>query len=110
MCILCGELVINVHWTDQKNHDREYGNIVVAGESQRDRVRDRLRRVSFVNRILSFYGLDLRDWGGSKYILSDKKGSSKVVNDLGDMWQEAQKLTDNRLDPLDPGLLSHLRV
>jgi hypothetical protein len=108
MCVLCGELVLNVHWTDQPIHDREFSKTVVVGELQRDRMRDRLRRVYYTNRILSFHGLTLRDWNGSKYLLSDRKGSQVVVNDLGDMWPAAQKMTNNRLDPLDPELLEFL--
>jgi hypothetical protein len=99
---------MHVHWTDQSAHDREFSNTVVVGELQRDRMRDRLRRVRYANRILSFYGLNLKDWNGSRYLLSDKKGSQKVVGDLGDMWPEAQKMSGNRIDPLSPELLAFL--
>ncbi|GHU28968.1 hypothetical protein AGMMS50256_12630 [Betaproteobacteria bacterium] len=108
MCILCGELVMHVHWTDQKTHDREYSNTVVVGELQRDRMRDRLRRVRYVNQILSFYGLNFKDWNGSRYLLSDRKGRQEVVGDLGALWPEAQKMSGNRIDPLDPELLAYL--
>lgn len=108
MCILCGELVMNVHWTDQQTHDKVYGDTVVVGSLQRDRMRDRLRRVYYANRILSFYGLRLDDWNGSKYILADKKGVQKIVHDLGGIWIEAQKMTGGRLDPLDPKLIEYL--
>lgn len=108
MCVLCGELVMNVHWTDQPIHDKEYSNTVVVGELQRDRMRDRMRRAYYVNRILSFYGLSFSDWCGSRYVLADKKGRQEIVVDLGDMWPKAQKMTNNRLDPLDPKLLAYL--
>ncbi len=108
MCILCGELVMNVHWTDQPTHDKEFKRTVVVGELQRDRMRDRLRRAFYVNQILSYYGLSLKDWGGSRYILADKKGRQEIVNDLGDMWPKAQQMANGRLDPLDPGLLAYL--
>ncbi|MDR3254471.1 MAG: hypothetical protein LBT31_02745 [Synergistaceae bacterium] len=109
MCVLCGELVLNVHWTDQKAHDLEYG-AAGGGEVQRNRRRDRIRRVQYANNILSFYGLNLADWNGSKYILSDKKGNQKIVGDLGEMWPEAQKACGRGLDPLDPALLEYLRA
>jgi hypothetical protein len=99
---------MHVHWTDQKAHDREYSNTVVVGELQRDRMRDRLRRVRYANQILSFYGLNFKDWNGSRYVLSDRKGRQEVVGDLGDMWPEAQKMSGNRIDPLAPELLAHL--
>lgn len=108
MCVLCGELVMHVHWTDQPIHDKEFSNTLVAGELQRDRMRDRLRRVYYCNRILSYYGLSLMDWHGSKYILADKKGKQAIVNALGDMWIEAQKMANKDLDPLDPDLLIYL--
>jgi len=108
MCVLCGEIVMNVHWTDQKAHDREYGGEGVAGDILRDIRRDRLKRAGYANRILSYYGLKLADWNGIRYVLSDKKGNQKVIGDLGELWLEAQKLCGNRIDPLDPGLLSYL--
>jgi len=99
---------MNVHWTDQKGHDMEYGGDGVIGDVLRDRRRDRLKRADYANRILSFYGLKLADWNGIKYILSDKKGNQKVIGDLGELWPEAQKLCGNQIDPLDPGLLAYL--
>lgn len=108
MCVLCGELVMHVHWIDQPIHDKEFSNTIVAGELQRDRMRDRLRRVYYCNRILSYYGLNLMDWQGSKYMLADKKGKQIIVNDLGDMWTEAQKMTNKCIDPLDSELLIYL--
>jgi hypothetical protein len=71
-------------------------------------MRDRLRRVRYANRILSFYRLNLKDWNGSRYVLSDKKGCQEVVSDLGNMWPEAQKMSGNRIDPLAPELLAYL--
>jgi|GEM_PF-297076 len=108
MCVLCGELVMNVHWTDQPIHDKEYRPTAVVGESQRDRIRNRLCRADFVNNIVAFYGLSFRDWQGSKYVLSDRKGQQKIINDLGDLWPAAQQMSGRRIDPLDPALLSYL--
>ncbi len=108
MCVLCGELVMKVHWTDQKTHNQEFSSTAIVGESQRTRMRSRLKRVRFTNQILSYYGPKLHDWDGSKYILSDRKGCSIVVQDLGDMWPAAEKLTHCKLDPLDDSLLDFL--
>jgi hypothetical protein len=109
MCILCGELITRIHWTDQKSHDREYSNTVVVGELQRDRMRDRLRRVRFVNMILAYYGLTLKDWNGSRYTLTDAKGGQSVVGDLGQLWNEAAKMSRVPLDALDPQLIDFLQ-
>ena len=108
MCVLCGELVMKVHWTDQKIHDKEVDPFVRVGESQRIRVRSRIQRAKFTTRILEYYGLRLSDWNGSRYVLSDKKGNTLVIKDLGDMWTEAQKLVRTKMDPLDSALLKSI--
>ena len=111
MCILCGEMIMTVHWTDQPVHDANYRSRkkIVAGEGQRERMRLRLRRVAIANQILSSYGLALKDWSGSQYMLFDKKGTSVVINDLGGMWKAASDLAHQDLDPLDPVFLKALR-
>ena len=104
MCILCGEMIMTVHWTDQPVHDANYRSKtkIVAGENQRERMRLRLRRVAVANKILSYYGLTLKEWNGSRYMLFDKKGASRVIYDLGGMWKAASEMAHRDLDPLDP--------
>lgn len=107
MCVLCGEFVMQVHWTDRKFDGNE--STVVVGDTQlRSRQRDRHHRTRLANQILRNYGLKIDDWSGSKYILSDQKGSSEVVHDLGSLWPAAQKLIRRPLDPLDPALIQSL--
>ena len=112
MCVLCGEMVLHVHWTDQPIHDATYNNktTIVAGETQRDRMRLRLRRVAVANKILGYYGLNLRDWSGSRYILANRGGMSEMCYDLGEMWAKAEKLAKRPLDPLDEGFLESLEA
>ena len=90
MCVLCGELVMHVHWTDQPLHDVEYRNktTITAGEGQRE---------------------NIRDWNGSKYVIADKKGNSKIVHDLGGMWKTASDMCHKEMDPLDPGFLKAIQ-
>jgi hypothetical protein len=90
MCALCGVLS-SEHWAE-----REGGR------------RGRVLRVAFASRILSRFGLELRDWAGGVYLLRDGKGRSALVSDLGSLWVEAEKLAGRALDPLDPGLVSSL--
>ena len=54
MCILCGEMIMTVHWTDQPLHDDDYRKKkqIVSGELQRERRRLRLRRVAIAGKIL----------------------------------------------------------
>ncbi|MFP6137008.1 hypothetical protein ACLGBP_02375 [Helicobacter pylori] len=117
MCVLCGELISSFHWTD-----RTYGSdscgidenlkgqnaLISANENARERKRARLKRVRLLNQILAFYGLKINDWQGAKFVLCDKKGQSVIVNDLGDLWDKAQKLAKKEMDALDSNLLAFL--
>ena len=96
MCVLCGELITNVHWTDQ-------GGTVDANGFQDQRERRRS-----LNRVLAFYGLSISDWNGTKYTVADKKGATVIVQDLGDLWPAAQRMTSRRIDPLSPELIAYL--
>ncbi|GHP57885.1 hypothetical protein VN1193_02200 [Helicobacter pylori] len=116
MCVLCGELISSFHWTDRTYGSDSYENenlkgqnaLISANENARERKRARLKRVGLLNRILVFYGLKIDDWQGAKFVLHDKKGQSVIVNDLGDLWDKAQKLAKKEMDALDSHLLAFL--
>ena len=108
MCVLCGESVLRVHWTDKNLDRKDRSSSTEVGQFQRSRIRERMHRIRLANRILSLYGLKIEDWNGSKYVLRDKKGRSEIVHDLGSLWPAAAKLTGYSLDPLDPTLLQNL--
>jgi hypothetical protein len=108
MCVLCGEFVMQVHWTDRQFDGKENDTVVVGDKQLRSRQRDRNHRVDLANQILQHYGLKIDDWHGSKYVLRDRKGSSEVVHDLGVLWPAAEKLLKQKLDPLDPYLINTL--
>ncbi|BAW55937.1 hypothetical protein [Helicobacter pylori] len=120
MCVLCGELIRSFHWTDgtdgtdgsgsYENDENLKGQntLVSVNENARERKRARLKRVGLLNRILAFYGLKMDDWQGTKFVLCDKKGQSVIVNDLGDLWDKAQKLAKKEMDALDSNLLAFL--
>ena len=90
MCALCGVL-LNEHWAEQDGGRRA-----------------RVFRVALLNRVLGHFGLRLDDWGSRVYVLRDAKGRSAVVDDLGAIWAEAEKLAGHPLDPLEPALLARL--
>lgn len=90
MCSLCNVLG-NEHWAELDGGRRS-----------------RVFRVALLNRVLGHYGLSLGDWSGRIYVLRDRKGRSAVVNDLGSLWVEAERLAGGPLDPLDPELLAAL--
>ncbi|WRC93024.1 hypothetical protein E5K78_01530 [Helicobacter pylori] len=117
MCVLCGELISSFHWTDRTYGSDSYEidenlkgqNVLIsANENARKRKRARLKRVRLLNQILAFYGLKIDDWQGAKFVLCDKKGQSVIVNDLGDLWDKAQKLAKKEMDALDSHLLAFL--
>jgi hypothetical protein len=91
MCALCG-ILLQSHWAEEGSGRRE-----------------RIFRVRLVNRVLAHYGLALGDWSGRVYVLRDRKGRSAVVDDLGSLWAEAERLAGAPLDPLDPALVASLR-
>lgn len=107
MCILCGELVSSFHWSDVDF--KEQKKLISVGENAKERKRARLKRTRILNEILRFYGLQIADWQSSKFVLSDKKGKSVIVNDLGDLWDKAAALSGKDLDALDENLLEFLR-
>ncbi len=119
MCVLCGELIRSFHWTDgtdgtdgsgsyENDENLKEQNALSANENARERKRARLKRVRLLNQILAFYGLKMDDWQGAKFVLHDKKGQSVIVNDLGDLWDKAQKLAKKEMDALDSHLLAFL--
>lgn len=109
MCVLCWQFLSEGHWTEQQFTNQDTAATVTAGNAQeRSRRRDRYQRIRVLNHILSHYGLRLDDWQSRSYMLSDRKGSTVIVRDLGDLWPAAQQLARRRLDPLDPQLLTAL--
>jgi hypothetical protein len=90
MCALCNVLVSG-HWAEQ-------------GESRRAR----MLRTRFLRRLVAHFGLSLDEWAGTMYVLSDRKGRTAVVRDIGSLWLSAETLAGRPLDPLDPGLLEAL--
>jgi hypothetical protein len=112
MCVLCSQLWVEDHWSDVATEALGPGSDVVSLEThvarRGQRLRDRAERARLFNRILRSFGLTLQDWEGSSYILRDAKGRSAVVNNLAQVWAEAEGLVGCPLDPLDPDFLQRL--
>ena len=107
MCVLCGEMISSFHWSDL-SFDEQGANLS-ALQDQRDRMRARLKRVKILNEILSFYRLNIKEWQGSKFILSDLVGKSVIVNDLGDLWLKVQELSKKEIDLLDDNFIKFMQ-
>lgn len=109
MCILCGELLTHVHWTDRRSLGADSDRRVTAGGPEgRMRQREKTQRVKLLKILLRYYGLTIDQWSGMGYVLSDRKGNTTMIDDLGALWPAAEKLAGRSLDPLDPGFLEAL--
>lgn len=109
MCVLCWQFLTQEHWTDQRFDEAAAAAPATTGsDRERARRRDWLHRTQVLNHILGHYGLRLDNWQSRTYMLSDRKGSTVLVEDLGALWPAAQQLVGRPLDPLDPQLLEVL--
>ncbi len=107
MCVLCGELTNGLHWSELEF--KEQGRIVTVGSLAGHRMRARLKKLRVLSQVLEFYGLGIKEWQGSQYVLSNAKGSSELVDNLGALWDRAQRLSSKPLDVLDQNLLDFLQ-
>jgi hypothetical protein len=109
MCVLCWQFITEEHWTDRRGSDDDTITGTAGSDRERARRRARHHRTLILNQILSHYGLQLDDWQSRSYMLSDRKGKTVLVADLGLLWPAAQQLLGQCLDPLDPWLLERLQ-
>ncbi|MFC4171149.1 hypothetical protein ACFOYU_03605 [Microvirga sp. GCM10011540] len=106
MCALCGVLGGSDHWTDAIARPGVFSRNPEAA----DRRRERSRRVQCANKLLTFYGLRLRDWQGSAFLLTSATGKTEIVDHLAHLWIKAERLTGRKCDPLDPALIARLEA
>ncbi len=91
MCSACGYPAAPGHWT-------EAGAANIA-----DRLRARFRRAQVLKSVLSAYGLKAHDGGLVPGIqISNQMGDQIIARDLAEVWSEAQRMSGNVIDPLDP--------
>jgi hypothetical protein len=69
-------------------------------------MRDRLRRVELLNRVLAPLALSVDDWVGTAYVLRTRTGTSVLCADLATIFVEAERLSGRKADPLDTELLA----
>ena len=101
MCGLCGILNHADHWTSGPRGAGDAGGSRPAA--------DRHMRALDANDILSLFGLKLGSWAG-RYTLRSSTGKMAVVDNVGAIWVEAEKLTGHACDPLDPTILAKLEA
>ena len=105
MCVLCWQFLTEDHWSERYLS----GDETVSGDREHIRRRDWRRRTQVLNHILGVYGLRLEDWQSRSYMLSNRKGSTMIVQDVGGLWPAAEQLVGRSLDPLDPQLIEALQ-
>jgi hypothetical protein len=89
VCGLCGDLTPEQHWSD-------------LGAAERG-PRDRLARLRAIRQLMSGTGLTVTEWRGRGYQLSNGRGRTVLVRDLGALWEHAAQLRGGRpVDPLSP--------
>lgn len=104
MCGLCGILGGKGHWTESQAAPDAF-----AGRSDSHTARrERIDRTGLVNQVLQHYRLNLKDWSGSSYVLKGGTGKTVLVDNLSQMWAEAERMTGRDLDPLDESLITDL--
>jgi hypothetical protein len=96
MCGLCGVFGMSDHWSDSAEGSRRLPDRVA-----------RAHRLRIAQRMLKPFHLNVREWTGG-YIVSTRTGKSAVIDNLGALWQEAEKLTGRPCDPLDERYLSRV--
>lgn len=105
MCVLCGQLMTELHWSERRFDASATGGL----GAELGRRQDRFQRTRMVNQVLSGYGLEFRDdWSATSYVLANRKGAAELVQSLGQLWPAAERMAGRPLDPLDPGLLNRL--
>ena len=98
VCSLCGTLYSTRNWAEAPGAG-------AAVDARRAWMRDRLRRVELLNRVLRPLALSVAEWEGTAYVLSTRTGESVLCADLATLFSEAERLARRRLDPLDADLL-----
>ena len=101
MCSLCGTLGAAAHWSEGGGDRTQVG-------ARREVLRERIRRVVLLNRVLAPSRMHVDEWEETAYILRGPTGQSVLCGDLAAVFAEVQRLRGTALDPLDPALVEAL--
>jgi hypothetical protein len=64
--------------------------------------------VALINAILAHYRLQVADWGGNSYVMTNAAGHTANMYSLGGIWADADRLSASGCDPLDQALIDRL--
>ena len=104
MCSLCGILGGRGHWTESASSPE----VFAARTEIHTPARERQQRTRVLNVVLAHYGLSVADWTAGKSVLRSATGRTALIDNVGELWPAAERLTERTLDPLDPTLLAAL--
>ena len=104
MCSLCGILGGRGHWTESASSPEVFAARTEACTAGRERQ----HRTRILNIVVGHYGLSVSDWAAGKSVLRSATGRTALVDNVGELWPVAERLTGRALDPLDPALLAAL--
>ncbi|WP_449042345.1 hypothetical protein [Paracoccus sp. (in: a-proteobacteria)] len=94
MCNACGNPAAPGHWTE------------AGAATPGDRLRARFHRADMLRGVLRPYGLTAHDGGAVPGIqLGTLSGAHTIVDNLEELWAEAERLAGRPIDPLDPRYL-----
>lgn len=99
MCGLCGALGGESHWSTTIE-DPEQAHFA--------RRRARAYRVKLINRVLAPRRITIEDFQAASFVLASATGKREIVQDLGGVWLQAERMDGRELDPLDADFLASL--
>lgn len=105
MCALCAVLGSSRYWTDAAGRAEFEANGTKVSKRH-----EHARRAQLANAVLQTFGVTLKDWGASSYVLENAAGQSESVYHLNGIWAAAERLSGVVCDPLDDGLLARLEA
>ncbi len=104
MCVLCGVLGADDHWSDAVARPGRF----TRNASRQDRRRERAKRIAMANIVLKRFGMKLSDWQGRSYLLATATGKTAVIDGLAHLWPTAEQISKRCCDPLAAALLDDL--
>lgn len=90
------------HWTETQRAPQAFAH------QQKSQVRERIDRTALVNQVLQHYRMSLNSWSGSSYMLKGSTGKTALVENLTQLWSQAEQMTGHAFDPLDEDLIATL--
>ena len=100
MCGLCGLWDGKRHWSAKSQNPKIFGEIPDLSERMRERARQR----TALNRVTRPFGVTVRDWETSQWILEHVNGASEVVESIAALWPAVESLARRKIDPLSATL------